>query len=284
MAAPTAFCAWREGRLGATDAKPLEGKRVAVTRAPGQATELSGLLVSLGAEVLECPLVEFSPPQDSALLDAALRGLGGFDWLLFTSQNAVRFFCSRCSQLEIPVPGEKPRVAAVGAATAHAAEEAGFRVARTAVQSNGRALAEELRAELPGARVLLPRSDLAGGELPAALRSAGAEVSDVIAYRTAAPQGPAAAALEQVLRGEVDVITLASPSALARLAEHAGHDALRRLAETVAFAAIGPVTAAAIVRAGLPVAIEAKEQSAPGLVRAIVEHYAKKVGQGVPRS
>ncbi len=270
--------------MGATDSKPLAGKRVAVTRAPEQATELCGLLASLGAEVLECPLVEFLPPQDSAPLDAALRGLRGFDWLLFTSQNAVRFISSRCSEMGILVSREKPRVAAVGAATAHAAEEAGFGVARTAVRSNGRGLAEELRAELPGAKILLPRSDLAGSELPGALRGAGAEVTDVIAYRTAAPQGPAAAALEKVLRGEVDVITLASPSAFSYLAERAGGDVLRRLAERVSFAAIGPVTSAAIVRAGLPLAIEAKEQSAAGLVRAIVEHYARKMGQGVPRS
>lgn len=270
--------------MGATDSRPLAGKRVAVTRAAEQSAELCELLASFGAKVLECPLVAYVPPEESAPLDAALRGLAKFDWLLFTSQNAVRFFCARCAALEIPIPREKPRVAAVGTATGRAAEEAGFTVAQVAAQSTGAGLAEELRAELPSRHILLPRSDLAAGDLPAALRRAGAEVTDVVAYRTVAPQGEVAAALELVLRGEVDVITLASPSAFHRLAEHAGPDALRKLAARTAFAAIGPVTAAAIVRAGLPVAIEAKEQSAPGLVRAIVEHYARKTGQGVPRS
>jgi uroporphyrinogen-III synthase len=270
--------------LATTDSKPLAGKRVAVTRAPQQAAELCRLLKSLGAEVLECPLVAFLPPENSAPLDAALRALAGFDWLLFTSQNAVRFVAERCEALSLPVSGARPRVAAVGPVTARVAEEAGFWLTRVAAQSTGRALAEELKAELPGKRILLPRSDRAQADLPAALRRAGAEVTEVIAYRTVAPEGKAAAALEQVLRGEVDVITLASPSAFDRLAELAGADALRKLAEQVAFAAIGPVTAEAVARAGLPVAIQANEQSAAGLVGAIVEHFAKRMGQGVPHS
>ena len=262
----------------AKSALPLAGRRIAVTRAPEQAGELARLLESHGAEVLLCPLVAFERPADSAPLDAALGRLGEFDWLLFTSQNAVRFFEDRRRELEIPLEWGRPRVAAVGPATAKTARELGYDVEYTADESTGRGLARELCDKVAGRRVLLPRSDRARTDLPETLRGAGAELTDVVAYRTVAPGQPGSDAIEKIQAGGVDAVALASPSAFERLAEQIGMERLKELTRTVALAAIGPVTAAAIRQAGFPVAVVPAKPSAEAFVEALAAHFAGTAG------
>jgi uroporphyrinogen III methyltransferase/synthase len=261
--------------LAAADDRPLAGKRIVVTRAPEQAGELIERLSALGAEVIALPLLEFVPVEETSSLDDAIRMLVQFDWLIFTSQNAVTFFARRCNDFGIPLKSisDRTKVAAVGPVTANAAGMAGFTVHFVSAEAHGAGLAAGLGMEMKGKRVLLPRSDRARPDLPAALRDAGAEVVEVIAYRTAAPEKTQTATLERVLRGEVDVITCASPSAFDRLAELIGIEELRRLATQVTLAAIGPVTADAIRHAGLLVAIEADQPTSAGFAAAIVKYY-----------
>lgn len=256
----------------------LAGRRIAVTRAPEQAGELARLLAENGAQVLLCPLVGFERADDTGPLDAALRRLSGFDWLLFTSQNAVRFFEERRRELEIPLEWAHPRVAAVGPATAKAARELGYDVEYTAEEATGRGLAAGLAEKLAGRNVLLPRSERARADLPAALSAAGARVTEVVAYHTTAPGPEGAAAMERIRAGEVDAVTLASPSAFERLEEQLGHAALAELTRRVALAAIGPVTAAAIRQAGLPVAVVPSKPSAESFVEALAAHFAGAQG------
>lgn len=248
-----------------------------VTRAAEQAREFVRRLEELGAEVLLLPAVSFAPPDDWGPLDDALRRLAGFDWVLLTSQNAVRFLVDRCREQEVDLSqSAKPQYAAVGPATARAAEAEGLHVTHTAARFRGQELARELAQQLAGKRVLLPRSDRARSDLPQTLKEMGATVVDVVAYRTL-PAGPGANdALEKIRRGEVDVVTLASPSAFHHLSDELGAERMRELAATIALAAIGPVTAKAVREAGLPVAIEASESTVPGLIRAIVEHFEKQ--------
>jgi uroporphyrinogen III methyltransferase/synthase len=262
--------------LAAADDRPLAGKRIVVTRAPEQARELSEELATLGAEVVPFPLLDVLPVEDTSPLDEAILNLAQFDWLIFTSQNAVGFFSGRCKDLGVApkTASDRPQIAAVGPVTANAAGLAGYPVHFVSPEPRGLGLAAGLRQEMKGKRVLLPRSDRAGPELPAALREAGAQVIELIAYRIAAPEGTQAETLQRILRGEVDVITCASPSAFQRLSELAGMEALHRLSARVAFAAIGPVTAEAIRRAGLPMAIEAEQPTSRGFAAAIVKYYA----------
>lgn len=246
-----------------------------VTRAPEQAREFISGLQELGAEVFALPLVRFAPPEDWGPLDQALQSLGDFDWMLLTSQNAVRYFVARCRDLNMDLRGlvGKPQFAAVGPATAQAAESEGLRIAHTASRFRGEELARELAGGLAGKRILLPRSDRARPDLPQALTSMGATVVDVIAYRTLPADPGEGAALERVRRAEVDVITLASPSAFHHLSEELGAERMQTVVANVALAAIGPITAKTIRDAGLPVAIEASESTVPGLIRAIVEYF-----------
>ncbi len=271
--------------MAVADDRPLAGKRIVVTRAPEQAREFIDELAALGAEVVAFPLLEVLPVEDTSPLDEAIRDLAQFDWLIFTSQNAVGFFGQRCSELGISLKNisERTQIAAVGPATAKGAGLAGYPVHFVSPEPRGSGLVAGLGREMKGKRVLLPRSDRAGAELPAALREAGAEVVEVIAYRIAAPEETQAETLHRILRGEVDVITCASPSAFQRLGELAGMEALHRLAASVAFAAIGPVTADAIRHAGLPVAIEAKQPSSAGFAAAIVKYYSRSSEARVTR-
>ena len=174
------------------DHKPLAGKRVVVTRAPEQAEELVQALEAYGAELILMPMVSYADPVNFKPLDAALQELAKFDWIVFTSQNAVTFFSKRARALGIdprPANSEKPKIAAVGPATARAIGKEGMPLYLIAGQSHGGALAKDLRKQVNGKKVLLPRSDRAGAELPRALRAAKAKVTEVVAYRTIAAEG-----------------------------------------------------------------------------------------------
>jgi uroporphyrinogen III methyltransferase/synthase len=258
----------------------LAGKRIVVTRAPEQSVDLTQALQGAGAEVMALPLVRFVEEKDTESLDAALRELGSFDWLIFTSANAVRFLAKRGKELGLLPPDDKkagPRVAAVGPASAKAARGAGFRVDLVAARHDGGELAAHLIAELGprmrGTRVLLPRSNRADDTLPSRLKEAGARVIEVVVYRTEQSSDVDPGLLEEIRRGSVDVITLASHSAFQALTELIGPGTLARIAMRTSLAAIGPTTAAAIQEFGLPAPIEARDATSAGMVEAIIQHY-----------
>jgi len=257
--------------------KPLAGKRIVVTRAPAQARELALSLERLGAEVLLLPMVAFAPPDDWNAVDAALHAWAQFDWVLFTSQNAVRFLRGRATQLGATsqFAAATPRTAAVGPATATAASAEGFRVDYVSEEHSGAGLARELRDALAGKSVLLPRSDLADGRLPEALREIGARVTEVVAYRTVAPDSPDPAILADVRAGGVDAILFSSASAFHDFAGLFGASELAKLSERLAFAAIGPSTAAAIRGAGVRVEIEAEDSTADAFARTLAHYYER---------
>jgi uroporphyrinogen-III synthase len=261
--------------------KPLARRCVVVTRAAEQASELAERLGTLGAEVLLLPLVEYLPPQDSGPLDRALRDIGGFDWLLLTSQNAVRFMAARAGTLHVDLVAKlgpskaRPKVAVVGEMTERAAIAEGWRIDRVSSGHGAIDLARELGRQIEGCRVLLPRSDRATSQLPQALTAAGATPVEVVVYRTVPSGNVDPAILERIERGEVDVVSFASPSAFLALGERLGAETFRRLAGAARLAAIGPTTAAAIRRAGFDVTIEAEISTAAGLAAAIATHFSK---------
>ncbi len=266
------------------DGKPLSGRTVVVTRATQQAAELAEGFRSAGAEVLVFPVLRYARPASYEALDAALGSVHTFDWIFFTSQNAVRFFAARARELGLEAPeraGRRPRMAAVGAATAETLEREGWRVDYVAQRAQGRALAEELAPQLNGRRVLLPRSDRARDELPDALRRAGVKVVAVEAYSTASSGAMDQDLLVRIRQRGADVVTLASPSAFHSFAATIGEQGMERLRGQAAFAAIGPTTAGAIREAGFTVSVEAQEFSAAGLVDSVIRHFANSNTSGV---
>lgn len=263
-----------------TDDKPLQGRRIVVTRAADQSSELVARLEALGAQVLPLPLIEFAPPDDPGPLDRALAEFGRFDWLLLTSRNAVRFLDERARGVSVDLPSKlaasnhRPRVAAVGSATAAAARERGWRVDRVSRGRGSLDLVRELAGELSGKTVLLPRSHRAIPEMTRALADAGAFPVEVVAYRTNAVTRVNSEIVDRIARGEVDVVIFASPSAFSALVALVGLAGLRKMTDRARIATIGPTTTGAIGRSGLAVAVEAQVPTAAGLAEAVASYFA----------
>lgn len=258
--------------------KPLAGKRIVITRAPDQSQELVRALEQLGAEVILLPFVSFAPPEDWQQVDEQLRRLDCFDAILFLSRNAVRYILDRCAQLGIKcemLQSSNRFIGAVGPATAHALEEKGVRVNYVAKKGTGEDLARELRQSLGGRRVLLPRSDRGDERVPSAMREAGADVTEVVAYRTIPAANLDPDVLARVRRARVDAIVFASPSAFQNFCSSIGESEIEDLSSRVHFVAIGPTTARAIQDSGARVAVQAEEASAAGLAGAIAKHYQR---------
>src|SRR5437899_1504051 len=233
--------------------KPLAGKRVVVTRALEQSQSLLDALRAAGAEPVLLPLVAFASPDSSVELDACLRNSARFDWVFFTSQNALRAVQQRCAELELSL--EKAfagvKIAAVGPATAEAVAAAGLTVNFTSKIHTGVALAEELSAEAKSKRVLLPRSDRANADLIEVLNLRGWQVTPVVAYKTVSPISDSPGEVESQLGREADAILFFSPSAVHHLRDLLGASRFRDLSMQSIFVAIGPVSENALKAVGI---------------------------------
>lgn len=266
----------------------LKGRRIVVTRAPEQAEDFVRALEAYGAETLLLPTIAFADAEDTVPLDRAVSDLEKFDWVIFTSRNAVKFLVSRFRPLQIPSERVShllltPNVAVIGPATSDEAWSVGFIPEYEAEESSGESLTSELGERLRGRRVLLPRSDQADSKLSEALRAAGAEVTEVVAYRNVAPPLDSKV-LHAIREATVDVITFFSPSAYRQLIDEIGVETLRRQSGKILIASIGPTTSNAITQDGLQVAIEASTTSAEGLSEAIAEYFRERARLGSANS
>lgn len=239
---------------------PLAGRVVLVTRPAAQAQDLAARIRALGAEALVAPAIEieFAPP--GGLLDDAVRdAAGGFDWVAFTSAAGVRAWMDRARALHAGPP--RTRIAAVGETTAEALLVAGVEADLVpptfTTESLGRAFPRG-----PG-RVLLPRADVATGELEGVLRRKGWTPVRVDAYRVVPVDSIPPEALKALEEGRVDAVTFTSPSTVDGFVRAARH-------HRPASVCIGPVTAEAARRAGFRVTAVAAPHTTDGLVDAVV--------------
>lgn len=253
---------------------PLDGRRIAVTRAREQSEELGTLLTVLGAEVLFCAAIEILPPLGWAPLDATIQSLPTYDWIVFTSRNAVSHFHARLLLSGVDdatVTGV--RIAAIGTGTRDALRACGMRVDVMPERAMAAAIPESL-GPIKGLRILLPRSDMARPELPAALRARGADVDEVIAYRTR-DAAATSSLVDRIREHSVDAITFASASAVRSFAD-AARDIIDKSvswhgSDRPRIIAIGPVTASAAAELNLPVDRVAADHDVQSLVRAVVD-------------
>jgi uroporphyrinogen III methyltransferase / synthase len=254
----------------------LAGKRVVITRAAAPSEALAREFSARGAIPWVFPLVSFGEPDDFEPLDRAIAELEQFDWLILTSAQAVRAVIERAADLQQPLvrPEWQLRVACVGPVTAEAARGAKLPVEYVAVTHNGVALANELGSRLQGAKVLLPRSDRANPDLPAALRRFGARVTEVIAYRTLRPGGADRDGLKKITDGHMDAVLFFSPSAVEHFAELVGAEKLQTIQDMLAITAVGPVTANALRKAGVRRVVIAPDTTSTSLIEALEKHFA----------
>ena len=224
------------------------------------------------------PLISFAEPEDFGPLDAVIRELARFDWIFLTSAQAVRALVARSDTIGISLAqeGSMPQVAAVGPVSAEAAEAAGFRVTHVAHTHNGVALAEELGGRLQDRTVLLPRSDRANPDLPAALKRHEAQVTEVIAYRTLHTAEVDQRNLQKLAAGESDAILFFSPSAVQHFAELVGSEPLSALENRLAMTAVGPVTAGALLKIGVRRILASADTSSGSVLETLERHFAEE--------
>jgi uroporphyrinogen-III synthase len=256
---------------------PLAGRRVVITRAALQSSELYQRLSNSGAVPILLPLVSFAPPENYSEMDAALLKWRTFDWVMFTSAYGVQAVVARSARFgrNLVKGGTPPYVAVVGPATKQKAEDAGFFVEHTARSHVGVALADELAERVRGKRILLPRSDRANPDLPVALQRLTAQVTEVIAYRTIRPSGADQERIARIAKGEADAILFFSPSAVHHFIDLVGRERLATLQNRMALTAIGPVTAKALREASVQRIVIAAEATASAVVQALEGCFAK---------
>jgi uroporphyrinogen III methyltransferase/synthase len=249
----------------------LHGRRILITRARHQADDLARRLREEGAIVSHVPVIAIQKPPSYDALDARLRDLASYRWVVFTSQNAVWATCARLEALGSSAAALRSvHVASIGPATSHLLRAVGVEPLVEPQEARAEGLVEAFRAfDLRGVRILLPRSPGARDVLPRELRAMGAEVDEVVAYQTEVAYDQQER-LEAILREGIDALTLMSPSAARALVELLGGP---HLPEGVRVVCIGPITAEAARALGLRVDARADVYTAEGLVRALVDLF-----------
>jgi uroporphyrinogen III methyltransferase/synthase len=262
------------------DARPLFGKRVLVTRPREQAAEMVDLLAKLGAEAIEAPMIKIMPPEDLTPLRQAAANAEQFDWIVFTSGNAVEAFMNALLEERDIRALSGPQLCAVGSGTAERLARYGIKVDLVPDEFHAEAVLAALKAtgSLDGLRVLIPRADIGRDVIIDGLRVAGVLVTDVVAYRTVLDEaqrdeGPDVYGM--LLNEGIDVVTFTSPSAVRNFAAIYGTEQTVDLLSHTIVAAIGPVTADAATRLGLAVAVQPSTSSIAALVDAIAAHLSR---------
>jgi uroporphyrinogen-III synthase len=258
--------------------KPLSGLRILVGRARHQASALSVGLRELGAEVVEIPFIEIRKPRSYKPLDSALKNLHDYDWLILTSVNGVDAVWDRLRAIRLTKRQlNHLKVAAIGPATKKAIEKRGIKVNVVPEEYVAESVVKSLRKQIAGKRVLLARARVARDVIPRELRKLGAKVDVVEAYETVIPQS-SRTRLRTILKDSKrrpDVITFTSSSTVRNFVALLGRKMWRgrpRKAnplDGVRFASIGPITSSTLRELDLPVHIEAKQYTIPGLIKAI---------------
>src|SRR6202790_2558987 len=224
---------------------PLAGTRVLVGRARHQAGSLSASLRSLGASVIEIPFIEIRNPQSYQPLDEALKNIGNYDWLIFTSANGVEAMWERFRKLRLTRRNLKHlQIAAIGPATKKAIVRHGLKVKMVPEEYVAESVVKGLRDKVKGKRIVLIRAKVARDVIPAELRKAGAEVDVIEAYETVVPE-KSRNRLRALMKSSrrPHVVTFTSSSTAKNFAELLG-DSRDGSLEDLQFASIGPVTSA----------------------------------------
>ncbi|HXN87185.1 MAG TPA: uroporphyrinogen-III synthase, partial [Candidatus Binataceae bacterium] len=258
---------------------PLFGRRIVVTRTSANASSFARELRALGAEVIEFPTIETVAPDSYATLDTQISRIDFFDWIIFTSANGVETFIQRLRGLRKDIRAlGKNRIAAIGPATAHSIESYALCVDAMPTEYRAEAIIEAIGSEkVRGARILIPRAQIAREVLPEMLRECGAaEVIVAPVYKTITPVGAAIDRMRDALESTgYDLVAFTSSSTASNFVEMVGKPKPGAKA-----AAIGPITAATATKLGFEVVVKPREYTTAALATAIREYFASQPQSG----
>jgi uroporphyrinogen-III synthase len=251
----------------------LSEKRILVTRSAEQAGELASLVRRAGGIPVLFPTIRLVAPEDCAPLDREIGRLSSFDWLVFASANAARFFCERAVRLGLASWPGSLRVASVGPGTSRELASRAVPVHLTAARHTAEGLFEALQARgISGKRLLLPRAEEGREFLPGAIAREGGEAVSVVAYRNGLAEKDDAVA-EEIAARPPDVCTFASPSAFRNLILLLGENPAREMLRNSRIAVIGEVTAEAVRAGDFRVDIVPETYTLRGMVDAIEGYF-----------
>ena len=248
------------------ESKPLYGKRVVVTRAREQASELKRLLEESGAQVLQFPTIEIAPPQSWESLDRVIAT--HYDQLIFTSVNGVNAYFERLPDVRALA---RTKIAAVGQMTADALRARGIQPDLVPPRFISTELLPLLAEDQRGIRTAVIRAEEGREELIDELRRRGGEVDLGVAYRTIAADYDLDELRALIASDTIDVVTFTSASTVDRFFEKLTSEERARVIDHALIASIGASTSEAVRRYGKPPDIEARNATIRALHDAVVE-------------
>lgn len=265
--------------LAWAEKKSLWGKRVLITRPLGQATVFAEKIASLGGQPVIFPTISIIKEHDLRPLHQAFSEIGSFDWIVFTSVNAVDIFFTELAARRIDIRTlAGVHLAAIGPETRRRVESTGCMVELIPTTYSVEGLCETFGLRgLADKRILLPRAAGARPLLTEGLKRLGAQVIEIPLYRTVLPDHCDLSVIQEILNRDIDIITFTSPSSVRNFIAMIGAAEIASIAADLTVAVIGPVTAAEARSCGLPVTVEAREYTTDGLLAAIVEHLRSDV-------
>lgn len=259
-------------------AQKLQGKKILVTRAVQQASKLTTLLKKEGAIVFQVPAIKIVRNSGNiAHFERAMQRIADYDWLILTSANSVQIVDELLRKNGIGWElFQGLRIACIGSATAQKVKDRGGTVDVVPSRFQAEALMEELqRIGVEGQNMLLPRAEGARPVLPVGLANLGATVHEIHIYRSQLPSSSREKLRQMLESEEMDFITFTSSSTVRNFLEIAASFVAKLDFNRTRIACIGPITAATLKEFGLPVHIEAKEFTMPGLVDALCEYVSQ---------
>jgi len=257
--------AWFENR-------PLFGRRIVVTRARAQASDLSRTLREKGAEVIELPTIKIQPIKNAKPLDQEIRRLNLYDWLIFTSVNGVEHFFNRLHACRQDVRAlANVKLCAIGPATKEALEQRGLRVDVMPKEFVAEAIVKKLKksTQLKGKKILVPRAKEARDLLIKELQKSGAQVKEVAVYETIIDRENKDGLLKSFREAAPDIVTFTSSSTAKNFVDLVGKKSFKTIFSKSKFVSIGPITSKTAKGLGIKIAAQAKQYTIPGLLQAI---------------
>src|SRR4051794_29326119 len=263
------------------DARPLFGRRILVTRPRDHSIELVEQLEAMGAEAIEAPMIQILPPEDPEPLDEACARAGTFDWIIFASANGAEAFMDAllAGPADLRALGGV-KLCAVGPATGEQLASYGLKVDLTPAEFRAEAVLRALteRGDVRGLKILLPHADIGRELLADELRKQGADVTEVVAYRTVAVEGDRDGepdVYRMLLERSIDVVTFTSASAVRNFVRVLGAEPAADLLGSTTVACIGPVTAEAAAQSNIRTTIQPAHYTVPALVAAIAAYFER---------
>jgi uroporphyrinogen III methyltransferase/synthase len=265
-------------KLNWYESKPLFGKRVIVTRSRDQASVFAEMLIDRGATTIEFPTIDVVPPASWDELDSAITAIENYNWIIFTSANAVKFFMERLRSLGKDLRMLKGvNICTVGPKTAEALEAFGLRADLIPAEFKAEGVLAALGGvNVKGLKFLIPRAKVAREIIPDSLRELGADVTVATAYENVKPMADMDRVKKLFEEKRISVVTFTSSSTVHNFVEILGQKEYKALINGVTVACIGPVTARTAEEYGMKIDIMPKEYTIPAFVDAMVEYFKKK--------